>query len=796
MRAFYANGVEKMHILWAVEGLPTLLHLSLFLFFGGLVIFLFNVDQELFICVVWWIGLFSVVYGSITLLPLVRQDGPYYAPLSIPAWFLYASIQYVTFKVLVSTTSRYDSYETWGRYCDLRDRFRCWMLGGVEKKAEESASEQSLDIDVGILGWTISALGDDDSLEKFFEALPGFFNSKMVNDLRDHLPDVVSRRLSDALHGFWGRTLTSNSVIDSVKLRRLDISMNAMNLIHNPGVSSILESILFKHWDQVPQTVEMGHSLARWSTSNDQLTAHLAQRIVSRVLATVRERDDRWVELAARVYGLSKRDLRDIIAHDHDSGSLAILIHLTRKALPPDAGPLWEVLGAFTRFDICNTLSELQHDFCTLWNEIVQLARKRGPSSRPVRILHSIRHLYITSHQGTDAAPIAFPPSTHPDHLMMFHPSSYPLCDVASHRSDSTAHVPVPVLTKPVHSPDASPHHSTSVVDTVSQQVNAARIIPGHPSPSGLKTPGEVRDISPAPTAGSFALPVHISLRHRDVSPPGAEAVVLQDISSPATLSHLLEENTQRDIVAPRAEPDVNEILSPTSIPASVLAPVPAPTPPVLNRSYGAGSASTSKRLLSASSDLSIPDSPPPASVPPFPNTESLALSSSMTPFRPTGNATLPRLRARGLVNTGNICFANAMLQLLVHSPPFWDLFRELGDLTGQRGAGGPETGGSATPLLDATIKFSDEFVYKEELSMTEQLQQKAVKGKAREDEEEKKQHNVVDSFNPRYMYNAMREKKWLKDLLVCSRDQVAPFCYRMLICAGLMCIGWPTAGC
>ena len=778
MRAFYANGVEKMHILWAVEGLPTLLHLSLFLFFGGLVIFLFNVDQELFICVVWWIGLFSVVYGSITLLPLIRQDGPYYAPLSIPAWFLYASIQYVTFKVLVSTTSRYDSYETWGRYCDLRDRFRCWMLGGVEKKAEESASEQSLDIDVGILGWTISALGDDDSLEKFFEALPGFFNSKMVNDIRDHLPDVVSRRLSDALHGFWGRTLTSNSVIDSVKLRRLDISMNAMNLIHNPGVSSILESILFKHWDQVPQTVEMGHSLARWSTSNDQLTAHLAQRIVSRVLATVRERDDRWVELAARVYGLSKRDLRDIIAHDHDSGSLAILIHLTRKALSPDAGPLWEVLGAFTRFDICNTLSELQHDFCTLWNEIVQLARKRGPSSRPVRILHSIRHLYITSHQGTDAAPIAFPPSTHPDHLMMFHPSSYPLCDVASHRSDSTAHVPVPVLTKLVHSPDASPHHSTSVVDTVSQQVNAASIIPGHPSPSGLKTPGEVRDISPAPTAGSFALPVHISLRHRDVSPPGAEAVVLQDISSPATLSHLLEENTQRDIVAPRAEPDVNEILSPTSIPASVLAPVPAPTPPVLNRSYGAGSASTSKRLLSASSDLSIPDSPPPASVPPFPNTESLALSSSMTPFRPTGNATLPRLRARGLVNTGNICFANAMLQLLVHSPPFWDLFRELGDLTGQRGAGGPETGGSATPLLDATIEFSDEFVYKEELSMTQQLQQKAVKGKAREDEEWKKQHNVVDSFSPRYMYDAMKKKKRLKNLLVRSRYQVAPFCY------------------
>ena len=62
IREFYANGVDTMHVPWAVEGLPTLLHLSLFLFFGGLVIFLFNVDEEVFSCVVSWIGFFSVVY--------------------------------------------------------------------------------------------------------------------------------------------------------------------------------------------------------------------------------------------------------------------------------------------------------------------------------------------------------------------------------------------------------------------------------------------------------------------------------------------------------------------------------------------------------------------------------------------------------------------------------------------------------------------------------------------------------------------------------------------------------------
>ncbi|KAH9995066.1 hypothetical protein BJV77DRAFT_269202 [Russula vinacea] len=212
-RAFLANGVEKMHISWAAEGLPTLIHLSLFLFLGGLVIFLFNVDREVFTCVVWWIGLFSIVYGLITLLPLIRQDSPYYSPLSIPAWFLYASIQYATFQILAFIALSQGWDETWDRFDDLVDRCRGWMLGGVERKAEETAEEQSPKIDIGILGWTISSLGDDDSLEKFIEAIPGFFNSKLVKDLREHLPHDLSERLTYSLDGFVVRTFSSDLVM-------------------------------------------------------------------------------------------------------------------------------------------------------------------------------------------------------------------------------------------------------------------------------------------------------------------------------------------------------------------------------------------------------------------------------------------------------------------------------------------------------------------------------------------------------------------------------------------------------
>jgi hypothetical protein len=93
--------------------------------------------------------------------------------------------------------------------------------------------------------------------------------------------------------------------------------------------------------------------------------------------------------------------------------------------------------------------------------------------------------------------------------------------------------------------------------------------------------------------------------------------------------------------------------------------------------------------------------------------------------------------------------------------------------LMGQQGpSGGQEAGGSATPLVDAKAKFLDEFVYKEEHSVTQQLQPSAAKIKARESEEKKKEHDVVDSFNPRYLYDAMKEKRQLRYLLVCSRAQ------------------------
>lgn len=68
IRAFFSEGVDKLHLPWAVEALPTLLHLSLFLFFAGLLVYLYNIHHTVFSAVAWWIGLCVAIYICITLM--------------------------------------------------------------------------------------------------------------------------------------------------------------------------------------------------------------------------------------------------------------------------------------------------------------------------------------------------------------------------------------------------------------------------------------------------------------------------------------------------------------------------------------------------------------------------------------------------------------------------------------------------------------------------------------------------------------------------------------------------------
>ncbi|KAH9972271.1 hypothetical protein BGW80DRAFT_1459890 [Lactifluus volemus] len=297
-----------------------------------------------------------------------------------------------------------------------------------------------------ILTWIIEALEEDKELEEFFEAIPGFCGSDVVDDFQ-LIFDKVELKLFWAFRRFLSRTLTSSLILEEDKKRRVMICAKATDaaLISFATMS----------------TLGVFSNLV-----GDQVPGLCSQGIIAGVVASVSERDERWEGLAKYQLGVSEEDFRNYLANG-DSVLLANFIHITRPLfrLCLEDGDhtysLTDILPCISKFDIENTLPGLQHDFCALWNEITREARNRGSRRISFYILSRIRHLYIALHQGTDAPPTSFDASTVDHDLVLFDPSSYPLCNIPGHHSDSSTTHPLTITSPPADPPDASLNPST-----------------------------------------------------------------------------------------------------------------------------------------------------------------------------------------------------------------------------------------------------------------------------------------------------------------------------------------------
>ena len=624
IRAFFSEGIDKLHLPWAVEALPTLLHLSLFLFFAGLLIFLFNVHQTVFSAVAWWIGLCVAIYGCITFIPIFRQESPYYAPLSSSAWYLISGTLYLLFRTLLRVP--FFHYSSYIRFRDLMDQFGRWFLHGLETITQETARSPSSEVDGRVLTWTLDSLDEDQELERFFSSIPGFCSSTVVADPLDTFIRPNESKLLWALIGFMDRTSASPLVPNTIKRRRSAICVKAIDAASLQLNSPIFDRMFSEEWDGFLSSVELGQFLRRVD-HNDPSAVLYSQCAISIIISRDRERDNRWFKLTAGHLGVSGPVLRNYLATG-DSLLLANCIYISRciievyseAGLRHAPGSRSKTLEWVTKFDIHRTLPELQHDFCRHWNNIVDKAHNPETDSMGELYILHLRHLrnaYISLHQDTDAAPTAFSVDTDIDDYILDEPSSYPLCNIQSHRhappTDSIPGTPEVTATAEgdaaavLPAVFAAPPHNTAVT------ADPSSTGPDPLLPLLLDAPNASETLSPSVSIGPLAtLPVIVPYSTSPENHPSTDLAPIHGMIASAA-----ESITNTSIIL-----SVANIVPFSTVPGASPSPTPTPisAPPTNLRSDFATTLTlsatsttdfpliTPQTISSSDSDIATPD--------------------------------------------------------------------------------------------------------------------------------------------------------------------------------------------
>lgn len=237
IRAFLYEGVEKFHMTAVVEAIPTLLHMSVFLFFIGLVDFMFAVNSAIAYIVLGTLVACASLYITITILPAIRLQCPYRTPMSGIFWRFLECLKFI-----------------W----ELRNGI--WMAkylsieGSMADDRVALASEDSPELhlrDLGAMRWTLASLTEDSELEPFVEGialvLAPFHDQVaheplplMVNSIRNLLIDQ-DLRLFDRIVNLLMSTRATHSLREEQRRRRAFSCMDAItSLCHIVNSTSSL----------------------------------------------------------------------------------------------------------------------------------------------------------------------------------------------------------------------------------------------------------------------------------------------------------------------------------------------------------------------------------------------------------------------------------------------------------------------------------------------------------------------------------------------------------------------------
>ena len=391
VRAFFAEGLDRRYFPLVVETLPGLLHASVFLFFSGLPIFVFGTNQTVFAVVLSCVGLSGLSYLLLTFMPLVFHDSPYHTPLSTLFWLLLVGVRClffelfkltvsfaVKFRIKLPTGHPWPTKNTVHNLTTLVGAQLKWLKGGMVKEMESHAYESSWQIDARALSWAFDFADEEAELEQIIASIPGFYKSSLVKDSQKILSEA-SEKISSAILQLMGRSLSSDLVNEMQRKQRSTMCLTVLEILPDLQCATIRQSLRLVGTD-VFKWIELGLLADRHDNFE-------AKTFTALVTAHTRGYDERWLPAMTRQLGLSEpippqghfAQVDDLLFSNLLDFVLWMLFHHDSV----DYEVVENVLTALQKFDhdVTGTSPELQHQFCSMWNNILEFQGHFGPTT-------------------------------------------------------------------------------------------------------------------------------------------------------------------------------------------------------------------------------------------------------------------------------------------------------------------------------------------------------------------------------------------------------------------------------
>ena len=402
IREHVFSGPHILHFLWASDAVPTLLHLSVFLFFAGLLVLLRNTDHTIFSAVAVWVVLCATVYTYITFLPIFRPTSPHYAPLSSLVWHIYTYV-ILLFKKLREKTDR-------------GDRSPAYFVKRLKKEIKQYIDKKELEpkLDAQVLESFFETVGDcaqecQEKTSRYFEAILGFCNSGpgivKIQKVKTHLTEKFQCKFSHTVVQFLDRTLSSHSISESIRTHRVLTCLKATHAVLgdnqsvDAGKTATDRIALSRNRGAVLPSLEIKAILKNWHDSKDELIAAMGIHIIARIIASAGKDSVTSKALITMMSPLweTEMSLTGVDWENQHNVFLANLIYTTRS-FSKKKFRFQNTLQSISGFDVQKTDSKLQRAFCALWNEIVQDVGKQESSNNHVSIPQEITHVYNDLH--------------------------------------------------------------------------------------------------------------------------------------------------------------------------------------------------------------------------------------------------------------------------------------------------------------------------------------------------------------------------------------------------------------